>query len=340
VRPRKLSFAGRASLQELRLVCEADERHTEIISVGRPAQVLLHPDTGMTAAEGLRFNAPAFRQVCQVVGGNLNGVLAGIWSESKSPDALKRDTLLRVFNNILKLRFESLLKYQLVVDQAAGEIVGLVSRKYQRVPNVELLSEVVAAASGTYQVVQARVDNRDMFVLFSRSGSAVAAADGTWSQGLAVYNSETSKRAVHLPLAVFDSVTKSYCLEAETKSNRLIHRKSKGFHQTLDAVVQTAVRRDGVVGPLVSASSVGWRSGSVIHGVTKLQALQKIKRGLVSKGFSATVIERVAHLLGSADIPSITRRSLYISLLTVADESVSSSRLLRVFASTLLSKGP
>lgn len=315
-------------------MCESDERSTEVIPINQASQVLIHPESGKLVNGGYEFNTEAFRQICTTIGGNLNGVLSTVWRGSGDKPVVKREALLKVYNNLARLRLGELTKYRLVVDTTSREVVGVVSRKYQRVPNLLLLQETWPGVSEKFVAVQAAMENRDLFLLLRRTDSSVKGGDGVWAQGIALYNSETSRRAIYVPRVVYDSGTKSYSLAAESKTNRLVHRKSKGFHQILDSVLQTAIQQP-VMTKLIAAAS-GWRSQPASPGGGAAKTVLKLQRYLLARGFSTAVVDHILQQLRGDDSKGISRRQVYSAVLTTADQSVSSSRSLRILASTFL----
>lgn len=332
VKPRRIDFNNpKRCLSEVSQVCSDDERGTQLVNISEIAQVLLSPKTGRTINGGLRFNTESFRQLCSLIGGSLMLVFNNVWSTSTESELEKRNTLIRVFNNLVKLQFTQLESLRFVVAGESREIVGLVSRKYQRVPNIDLIHQLrVGVEQGRFKPLQARLYNRDLFLLLSKRNSSIELRDGKWSQGLSVYNSETTKSAIYIPQAVFDSQSRSYSIFPESKENRIIHRKTKGFHQSLDAIVQTAMGH-ALVRDFI-ADGVVWRSQPVVSDASIDASVSRIKKQLVKVGFGVAVVERVEGFLRKSDAKVITRRMLYTTLLRVADLSSRSNRQLRSFA--------
>lgn len=332
IKPRRLEFRGRGSFREINQLCNDDEVAKQFVPISDITQVALSPESGTTPGGRLRFNTQAFRQICSVVGGNLSGTLQTAWKQSAERDEVKRRLLLKAYNNLVKAQMETLLKYKLVVDHMSHEIVGIVGAKYQVVTNLELLQPcAVVVKSGQYIPVYARMDNRDMFVLMLRPDTAAEGLDGRWTQGVSIFNSETTNLAVFLPQTFSDNRTRSYSFEEESHTNKLIHRKKKGFHQQLDAVVQAALQHTVLTPEIVQDAA--WRLSPIFPGQSRAVAVAKIKSQLVREGFGLAVVERVIFLIGEDQTSEIiTRRMVYSVLLQVADEAIQVSRALRLFA--------
>lgn len=334
VKTRRLRF-GANSLNDLLGVVREDDASTEIIPVEGLSTVLIDPSVGTTVAHGLRYNSEAFRAVCTAVGGGLMGVLSLAWKTSQKPAAFRQLVLIKVFNNVVRLQEnDGLGGLQLVVNTRSREIVGVTSRRYQRVSNFLLLQHMWQGLAGKYRMISGFLDNRDISIVFQRVGVVSRASDAAWSQGLAVYNSETTSSAVFMPQAVFDSVTQTYSLTPESPSNRLVHRRTKSFYSKLDAVVQGAMQHPIIIDDV--AADIAWRSKSL--GDVKT-ATRRVKQDLAYRGFNAAIVDRVDQLIKQQ--PVVTRFGVYQAVLNVARDVGGSSRPLRVYAAKLLlrSKG-
>ena len=197
--------------------------------------------------------------------------------------------------------------------------------------NVDLLTSFkTAVRTDKYLPVVCRLDNCDLFALLMRPETRLTCKDGRWTQGVAVFNSETTTSAVYVPQAVFDSETRSYALLPDDATNKVIHRKKKGFAQHLDGVVQGAIQHDSIINRVIFSAE--WRAVKTTGSVAK--TVEKLKRKLASEGVGGVALERLsvrlAEVAGRSN-GTLSRRQIYSSLLGVADE-LSQSRQLRVFA--------
>jgi len=330
LKPRKVEYHGRSSFESILSAVAEDDATRKLIPITELQQIVLSPVTGRTPAGRLGFNSRAFRQVCSVIGGNLYGSLAIAFKLADMPDEKKRQLAIRAYNNFVRLRFDELQRYRLVVNTASKEILGIVGRKYQVVTNSDLLFMCRPfVKSGKYVPITSRLDNCDLFTLLIRPETSLTCRDGKWTQGIALFNSETTTSAVYFPQAVFDSKSRSYSVLPDDPGNRVIHRKKKQFSQHLDGVVQGALQHESIIPKIIL--DLDWR----LTMIPKRQIpalLVKVKSQLVADGVGVAIVDRVMHLLrmyGEAN--GLSRRTIYSTLLEVAEEA-GSSRPLRVFA--------
>lgn len=335
---RRLSFV-RGQFADLLTTCEEDARATEIIRVDELGLVALHPQTGRTVSGGLQYNKDAFRQVCAILSGGLNACLITAERETGLPAKDSRSCVIRAFNNFCRLGEDRIRRYKLVVDRRNGEIVGLIGLKYRRVANAEIVRTVgpfLAARHPSQHVfIRADVRNRDLFSLFAKPTTVRGESQVDWVEGLAVFNSETTKRAVALPSALLDSRTGGFSSQPEDETNRLIHRKRKGFDQLLHQLVVDAFNRQSWLPDLCPKIRA---LAKQTHDVgPPLEALHKrCQLFLASSDVGPILTERVVRAIKHGDRRGTTSLDFYFALLTVADESMSAARQLRTLAYSIL----
>lgn len=317
--------------------CLELEKDTELVRVNDPSQFLIHVQFG-TTADGWKFNTQAFTQACQMVSPGLGQLCQHLWSESSSPADLRQKVILTTYNNAVKLIGKGVVGRKFVVNKKTGVIVGVVGRTYKYVPNAELLRIVRSKFSnnGDYAMVKAVLWNRDLMMLSIRKSAQQNLRDLTFRQGLALYNSETTRQAIYVPRAIFDTETRGYSLEPESKSTRLIHRKTKGFNQKLDEVVMQGFSG----GDLLELAVQKYRemvSHVLFDRGNQSMVIPKIMSRLITKSVSTFPTERVINLLTSK--AQCTRWDLYKSLVSTAGDFTGSERSLRNIAYGYLMQG-
>lgn len=338
---RQISFGGPLGFSQLRATCREDASNTELKVITDPRELLLHPLAGMTRAR-LKFNGVAFQQLCSEMSGGLFSLLAGLESDMAGTltqeNAVGRQRqLIGIYNTVVKCVGGKLVGRRLVVDRRAvgtaeGVVVGAVGRHYRYVANADLLQAVASHVAGErnrYGMIKAELKNRDLFVLLGRRAASVTADGVVLRDGTAVYNSETTRRAIFLPNVLFDSETSSYSHATESSDNKLVHRKKKKFEQHLDAVVQVAFSADSILeqarGRVVEA-----RRAELGNESNRELTLRKISGRLIERKVNAMPVERVISLLTRGG--RISQWSLYAALLRAAVDYSSSERRLRMTA--------
>lgn len=335
---RRKRYAVSEGFSQLLTDCRADAKHTELVPVRRLTDLLVHPTAYQTAA-GYRFNVSAFRQVAGLLCGGLPTVLFGLLSSTTASIDEAEAGVLRIYNQAVKLMGGVAVNHRLVLDKRSGHVVGLVGRSYKYVPNAEILnlaSKYFKQAYPSYAMMRAELVNRELFLLATRKEAGVRHDGVEFRQGLAVYNSETTKRAIFTPRVLFDSSTKSYSHEPESKDNRMIHRRRKQFAVQLEGQITAAFQG----GAFLEEAVQRYRDTMKIalSPVDKQDAvIQSISMRLVSQKLNALPVERVIASL--RQVRELTRWEVYRSMVTVAGEFRSTERQLRMAAFRFLIKG-
>lgn len=333
---RRERFSGSQGFSQLLAVCAKDRSNTELVQIKSAAELLLRPD-GTTSA-GYRLNTQAFNLVCDYVSPGLNSLCRNLWDKSAVAVRLRQSTIIQIYNNSVRLRGRGLRGLRLVLDKSNGVVVGAVGRNYRYLSNSDLLQMVSPRfrSADSYEMVQATLSNRDLYLLSVQRSITKDVEGISFRQGLAIFNSETTRQAIYLPKVVFDSQSRGHSFEPENKTTKLIHRKSKRFTQRLDEVLTTAMQDDDLLDRVASSCSELIKQSCFPAG-----GLQKYRGQVVSKleARKITVLptERVLSLLGSLSRPS--KWDFYQSLVVTANDFRGSSRLLRTVAFEFLLKG-
>lgn len=326
---------------ELLSWCQETHKNTQLVPVEHARHLMLHPKTGQTV-QGLRFNLLAFRQACEEICAGLHTVVADLSESCKALDLEDSDaSVLQIYNAVVSLVGDRLSRHRFVLDTSTSTIVGIVSRKYQYISNYQLLqmgSKWFRGPGAEMRMLRAKIYNRDLFVLGMQSSEAVKVGpDLTFRQGIVMYNSETTRRAVFCPRAVFDSQTKSFCFQPADRQNRMAHVKSKYFESRLEDLVFRAFQTSVSAQDLISRAAQ--LSKSEICPVAKLESVaEAIKRKLTEADVNVRPTDYVLDEMAKSR-PTVTQWDLYRSLVLSAERFNSSERQLRMLAFTYLMKG-
>lgn len=265
-------------------------------------------------------------------------MLVDFWSQSHQPVQLRQHRLIQTYRTSLEMLGKKLVGDRLVVDESRQEVVGVVGRKYKFVANLELIQAAnrFFAEQGTFRAIKAVMRNRDMLLVGAHRDNKQRVGDVEFVQGVAVYNSETTRQAVYSPQLVFDNQSKTYAMQGQNSSNRMIHRQKKNFQIFLDELIQGAFRHESVLDMVVA----GHRRLSglpLFNRQTRAPVLQKLSKLLRENDIGARSVEFVIESLRGSD--AATQWDVYRGLLLAAQKTALSDRLLRFTAWKMITKG-
>lgn len=331
----KLEFHGITAFELLLNETSKQTKATQLVRIDELSQLIVN-ESGLSA-DGLSWTTAAFQQLCVKVSGGLFSMLASLWADSDLPQADRARAFLRIYHNSVSMVKSKLIGLRLVVDKVEKLIVGVVGGRYKFVANSELLRMVHKqfASSGDYRSFYASLNHRDMCLIGASKSLFRRDSDIVFRQGVAIFNSETTRQAVYVPQLIFDSVSGGYSVEPVTTKNRLVHRPKRGFAQELDATVSSAMHcktgiEQAVDGYKRCAGELLWRSGE-----EKAVRLPGILAMLRDKEIGALAINTVNRSLEG--LRSASLWDLYQSLVVTAATG-RSERILRVNAYKLLHK--
>lgn len=329
-------FSGAESFSEIRNLIISNHNRTSIVPLDNPSDCNINSDSGLTV-KGFRFNVAAFQQMCQNIASGLYSVLFNLWSDSQLPEDQKNKLLLNIYRSAIQLSGRSITKYKFVVDFSKMEIVGVVGRKYKFVPNTEIIKSIQTYFNkgGDYVSIKATMRNRDLQIVAIRKGMQKRLGDIEFRQGVAIFNSETTRQAIYLPQLVFDSQSKSYSMEAADKENRLIHRAKKRFSQILAGVIDSAIHSASILDKC--ADNYTKLSRQVICDRSNTSDfLLKYQKSLQRYDITSVSASDVVNRLKTLEY--VTHWDLYKSLVISANTMRSSERQLRLLAFEILNK--
>ena len=115
---------------------------TETVYVGRPRDVMLN-----SRAEVLgryKLTTSALSQLCSRLAPGASQLVSDVSGLRSSGDGKQLDVSLgiRIVNDLIRLRFEQVDGFGLIIDRERATVEGLVGRKYQFFPNKELYDRV------------------------------------------------------------------------------------------------------------------------------------------------------------------------------------------------------
>lgn len=320
---RKLVF-GRNDWSSLYGCCKDDDSATKHHRVTDIADLAINPKTGETVSHGLKYNRQAFRQVCSIISGGLYTDLSSVYDEAQAGDAEK---IIRAFNNLAGASIVRLQRTKIVIDDRSNEITGLVGLRYYRVSNFELVDTIRPyIAPSSHMFMEAELVNRELSAVLSRPSSRSTVKGVHWAEGLALFNSETTKRAVAVPRALLDSATRSFSMAEETQENRMIHRRRKQFRQHLDAMLVGAVSQDPWLHECEEKITKLVSSRLSAKGVESM--LVSCKSRLQEAGVGPRLAERLDDYIKSR-VEDVRPIDFYFALLSIASKSKGASRIIK-----------
>ena len=116
---------------------------TETVYVGRPRDVMLNSRAEVMGR--FKLTTSALSQLCsRLVPGASQMVadIAGLRGIHRDAQQLDVGLAIRIVNDLIRLRFENVDGFGLIIDRERGTIEGLVGRKYQFFPNKDLYDRV------------------------------------------------------------------------------------------------------------------------------------------------------------------------------------------------------
>ncbi len=334
---RKHVFRGPQCFAQMSALVAHQAKNTKLVRIATPIDVDINPNTGKTVS-GLTFNITAFQQLCGALSAGLYPLLADVWAKSHLSELDKKRRFALVLRASLDSIGKELVGHRLVVDSQTSEVVGVVGRKYKFVANGEILGSLTRhfAETGSYRSVSATLNNRDVLLVGVRKTEVKRVADIEFRQGVAIYNSETTRQAIYAPQLIFDSVSQTYSMQGQSESNRMIHRSKKNFAIFLDDLLQGAVKHDSLLDKVV-ASQRQLVSQPLCDRSNRPKVLTELAKKLKEREIGARSIEIVTHALTQVD--RATHWDLYRSLLLAASRTLGSDRAIRMTAFHMLIKG-
>ena len=140
---RRVNVKRDASAEESFQKALADDfAATETVYVGRPRDVMLN-----SRAEVLgryKLTTSALSQLCSRLAPGASQLVSDVSGLRISGDGKQLDVSLgiRIVNDLIRLRFEQVDGFGLIIDRERATVEGLVGRKYQFFPNKELYDRV------------------------------------------------------------------------------------------------------------------------------------------------------------------------------------------------------
>lgn len=236
VAPARRVFGPR-ELDKLHAYLTEDDRQIRLWEVSRPTDLLF--DSQARVQGRFRWTIAALREFCHLLSPGLALLvrdIGGLDSVAESPTSAS--LILRLLNDLMKLRFtSSLAGCRLVLHMAGETIEGIVGPRYQAFANREILGQTerlsralslpafFQSAVTTGRILQLRY--RSISPLFSLSGAAEGDA---FYAGFQLVNAQLGRAALQASPLLFREQTNSVALAPELKGARIVHIRRHGGH--------------------------------------------------------------------------------------------------------------
>jgi hypothetical protein len=242
---------GRA---EAKLKAELERRykHTEIRVISRPEDLLLGPRAGVDSlSPEYRLTTPALGQICTRLAPGLSTALYSIAGATGDPDKTGGSDprlAINMLNQVIKLRYGKLDGFSLVVDHDKKLVEGLVGRKYEYFPNLDLFERVkkfTAEADSPAEFCEASIYGRKLVVRFRCDDELFSIpknrkTDEPFFGGYHFTNAETGDCSIRASAVIIRQWCDNKCISDFTEGGCMPHirgaRFEKRFCELLDRV--------------------------------------------------------------------------------------------------------
>lgn len=205
--------------------------HTELVPVSDVEQLTLTA-AGKIADTGYRFNMLGFIAVCDSIAAGLHRVFGEISGESPSKlmdaDAYSLPSAVSIYNEALRVRFETLRERSMLVDHNDRVIDGFLGLNHKLLDNSVFFETVQNARTdqpGDTAFYRAELVGRELRIYIidpsTRSTNAHADPRHTFATGWYFCNREDAGNSVRALPCLYTRF--GVALSAEKKKNRLAH---------------------------------------------------------------------------------------------------------------------
>jgi len=281
--------------------------NTEAVALNRPQELLM--DSRGRVQGRYRWTAPALSQLCAILAPGLSQTVqsvAGPAAYSRKTDAksgYQPALAISLLNALLRLRFEKLDGYQLVIDVVQQQIAGLVGRRYAFISNLdfyERLKDFVSSELPTYTFQEAAIHGRRMALRY-RSMQPVISIDHppyvgeNFYAGVHFGNSETGDCSVKAAATIVRKGWNTVALSPFGLGYKLPHIRGKRFErkfaEMLSKVYTLTSSLNELAPAIESLMATGLKLGSAAESHSK--QVTKLRRRLIQLGLRSSLVTEI-----------------------------------------------
>lgn len=238
---------ARQRFEEL-LRAQAD--NTDIRELGRVKELLLSADGRVQGR--YRWTSAGLSQLCAFMAPGLSTLMQSIVGPAFNVAALDTPAghdpalAIRLLNEIIRLRFERLDGYQLVIDKSTCTIVGLVGRKYGLLPNIEFYERVhdfVTGLDGKATFIEGILSGRRLLLRYCSGKPVVRLSAAPYDKevflpGVHFSNSETGDCSVRGSVALIRKYNGTGAISTAKGQLSVQHVTGSGFDKRLNLLME------------------------------------------------------------------------------------------------------
>jgi hypothetical protein len=253
VRPVSRRYGGGDSAhgeQELAELLQT-QRHTKPVPVTSVSDLLMNKEGRIQGK--YRLTTAAMNQICSNAATSLGPLLLNIIgikprTRESELDDYSPQLAIKIFNDVIQLRFALFEKRGLVIDKKAGVVEGLVSSRYRFFSNYDFYSWAKSKAADKFELSEAVVSGRQVCLRFvgRKAAFAVPGRGGQpdlFHPGWYAVNSELADCSVRGSVLLFRRLSETSSMLPFTRSTRVVHFRGDPFERGMRRMFKTISRK-------------------------------------------------------------------------------------------------
>jgi hypothetical protein len=289
---------------------QSHDKFTEVAKLTSPREMFLGSDARIN---GKQLTTTALSQLCSRLAPGMGQAIRSMTgvqlSSSDDQVAFDDDLAIGLLNSMLKLRFDRLEGYRMIIDHKRKLVEGIVGRRYEFYSNLSLYnrSKAFIQANPDYHVqfCEAALAGRRMMLRFRSTNPlfSIPPPDGREVQepffgGFHFANSEVGECSIRAASLLIRQWCDNKAISPFYEDGKLIHVKGVKFEKKLsELLTRTKVKADQAGKfrkNLLAITSIplglGGTAGS--HKTKRSKLESKLTRKL-NKGFARAVVDRL-----------------------------------------------
>lgn len=283
-----------------------DYASTETLYISRPRDAMLN-----SRAEVLgkyKFTASALAQLCTRLASGASQLVSDVAGlRTTRPDnEIDVGLGIRVVNDLIRLRYDSVDGYGLVVDHSRNTIEGLVGRKYEYFPNKELFDRVnlfLDESGIATSFCEAALSGRRMLLRYRNDDPLfevphVKRTDEPFFGGFHFDNSEVGDCSVRAATMIIRQWCDNKAISSFLEGGKISHVRGKGFEKRVQRLFERVQKKaheatllkDNVVS--LMDQSLGLGGTESLHDLQIDKLTKKLHRQGLTKEFVRTILDR------------------------------------------------
>ena len=280
---------------------------TETVYVGRPRDVMLN-----SRAEVLgryKLTTSALSQLCSRLAPGASQLVSDVSGLRISGDGKQLDVSLgiRIVNDLIRLRFEQVDGFGLIIDRERATVEGLVGRKYQFFPNKELYDRVnqfLDESDISTSFCEAVLAGRRMLLRYCNNDPLFEIphekrTNEPFFGGYHFDNSESGHCSVRASTMVVRQWCDNKAIGSFLEGGKMSHVRGKKFELRLQALLDKVSRKveeitnlkDNVL--FLMDQNLGLGGSEQSHEFRVESLVKQLNRKGLTKEFSGVVINRL-----------------------------------------------